>query len=63
MKDDVSEVEKKVPHTCNTCEFNFGEMCAAHGSLYGYGGEITNEEATCDEWGISLHAYLEEVKD
>ncbi|MEK5187036.1 MULTISPECIES: hypothetical protein [Solibacillus] len=63
MRDDVSVVEKRVLKICNTCEFNFGERCVAHGSLFGYGGQITNDDATCDEWGISLHAYLDEVSE
>lgn len=49
-----------VTETCNTCKFNFGEICAAHDSVYGYGGKIIDYTAVCDEWDISLDAFSEE---
>lgn len=51
-----------VEHTCKTCKYNFGEICAAHDSLYGYGGEITDYTATCGFWRISYPAYEEARK-
>ncbi|WP_047154486.1 hypothetical protein [Aneurinibacillus tyrosinisolvens] len=49
-----------VKESCETCKFNFGDICAAHDSLYGYGSEITDYTAVCDEWDISLEAFSEE---
>ncbi|MEH7249258.1 hypothetical protein V7114_21080 [Neobacillus niacini] len=49
-----------VEKNCETCKFNFGEICAAHDSLYGYGGKITDYNAVCDEWDITLEAFSEE---
>jgi hypothetical protein len=56
---DPSDYVKK---SCKTCEFNFGEICAAHDSLYGYGNEITDYNATCDQWEISYDAFSEEME-
>jgi hypothetical protein len=55
-----AQVEDYVKHICETCEFNFGEICAAHDSLYGYGGKIEDFNATCKYWGISLEAFTKE---
>lgn len=49
-----------VKESCQTCKFNFGEVCAGHDSLYGYGGTIKDDTAVCDEWDISLEAFSEE---
>ena len=49
-----------VEETCQSCKFNFGDFCAAHDSLYGYGGKITDYTAVCNEWDISLISFSEE---
>lgn len=49
-----------VEESCDTCKFNFGDICAAHNSLYGYGGTITDYSAVCSEWVESLFAFIEE---
>lgn len=49
-----------VKETCQTCKFNFGRICAAHDSSYGYGGQITDDTIVCNEWDISLEAFSEE---
>lgn len=45
-----------VEESCKTCKFNFSDqgICAAHDSLFGYGEKITDCNATCDQWMISL---------
>ena len=56
-----TSTEDYVAESCETCKFNFGDFCAAGDSLYGYGGTITDIKAVCDQWMISLHAFIEEM--
>jgi hypothetical protein len=49
-----------VKESCQTCKFNFGDICTAHDSFYGYGGNIKDDTITCSEWDISLEAFSEE---
>ncbi len=58
--DRITSVDDYVQEKCMTCKFNFGDICAAHDSLYGYGNKITDFEATCEEWDISPEAFNEE---
>lgn len=63
--------EKMVEKNCDTCEFNFGDICAGHGiridnkkDTYG----MLIEEAIrmfpngCDDYGISIDAFIEQEK-
>lgn len=64
--------QKKIKQCCNTCEFNFGTVCA------GYGTRTDNNEPTygmpmeeaekmfpngCEDYGISFKAYMEQQKN
>ena len=47
--------------TCQTCEFNFDNICAGDGN-YRYGEKITNPDIECEGWGISFE-YFSQVID
>lgn len=60
------EIEEKAVHSCDTCEFNFGDICAGHGKRLDnnedtYGMAINDAlkmfEKGCDDWGLSLLAF------
>lgn len=55
----VNEKLKSKDMICKNCEFNFDGLCAAHDSLYGYGGKILNDKESCLEWGISFEFFCE----
>ncbi len=64
-------MEKKVAESCETCEFNFGDVCAGHGVRTDnkedtYGMPMGEAEAMfpngCEDWGISLDAFIEQEK-
>ncbi len=55
--------------SCDTCEFNFGSVCAGHGVRSDNGEDtygMTMKEAKkmfqdgCKDWGISLEAFVKE---
>ena len=57
---------EKFIKSCETCEFNFGNVCAGGGTRDDngkstYGMPMEEAEAMfpngCDSWGISLSAY------
>lgn len=63
--------DKLVKKSCDTCEFNFGDVCAGYGTRTDngkntYGMHI--EEASkmfphgCEDYGISLTAFIEQEK-
>lgn len=63
--------DKKVERSCSTCEFNFGDVCAGHGTrldnkedTYGMPIEDTIKmfDDGCDDYGISLDAFIEQEK-
>lgn len=63
--------DKLVEKNCDTCEFNFGEICAGHGTradskadTYGMPMELAKEMFPdgCDDYGISLDAFIEQEK-
>lgn len=65
----MAEVKK----CCDTCEFNFGGVCAGHGERSDngkdtYGMSVSDArnmfENGCSDWGISLGAFIisEEAK-
>lgn len=56
---------------CNTCEFNFGDICAGHAKRLDnnediYGSSLdemrTMFPCGCGDWGISLDAFIVEEK-
>lgn len=61
--------DKLVEMSCATCEFNFGDVCAGHGTRSDnkedtYGMLIAEAakmfENGCDDYGISLDAFIEQ---
>jgi len=63
--------DKLVEKNCSTCEFNFGNVCAGHGIRTDNGQDtygMSMEEADkmfpdgCDDFGISLDAFIEQEK-
>lgn len=63
--------DKLVEQNCSTCEFNFGNVCAGHGNRIDNGQDtygMPMEEADkmfpngCDDYGISLDAFIEQEK-
>lgn len=63
--------DKLVDKSCETCEFNFGDVCAGHGSRIDSGNDtygMPMEEAKrmfpegCEDYGISLDAFIEQEK-
>lgn len=63
--------DKLVEQNCSTCEFNFGDICAGHGirtdngeDTYGMTmGEVKRMfPSGCDDYGISLDAFIEQEK-
>lgn len=62
---------KLVQQNCSTCEFNFGDVCAGHGTrkdngedTYGMPIEETDKMFLdgCDDYGISLDSFIEQEK-
>lgn len=63
--------DKLVKKSCETCEFNFGNVCAEHGKRTDNGNDtygMQMEEAEemfpdgCEDYGISLSAFIEQEK-
>lgn len=63
--------DKLVKKCCETCEFNFGVVCAGYGIREDNGKEtygMPMEEAIkmfpegCGDYGISLDAFIEQEK-
>jgi hypothetical protein len=63
--------DKLVPQNCDSCEFNFGEVCAGYGKRTDNGKPtygMPMEEAQkmfpegCEDWGISLDSFIEQEK-
>lgn len=61
----IDNMENK---SCNTCEFNFGNVCAGYGKrtdngehTYGMSIEDTLNmfKNGCEDYGISLDAFIE----
>ena len=67
---EMKETNYETKRTCDTCEWNFGSVCAAgvedeNGkSLYGYPMAYMREHYSgkCSHWNISLTAFIEEEK-
>lgn len=64
----MAEVKK----CCDTCEFNFGGVCAGHGERLDngkdtYGMSVSDArnmfENGCSDWGISLGAFIISEED
>jgi hypothetical protein len=51
------KVDRPLPRTCQTCEFDAKDMCIIHGE--GYKGREAN---TCNDWGISSRAFTKQEK-
>lgn len=58
--------------SCETCEFNFGVVCAGSGTRTDDGENTygsTIEEMIkmfpdgCSDWGVSLNAFIEDEKE
>lgn len=63
--------DKTVRMDCSTCEFNFGNVCAGHGTRTDNGEDtygMAMDEASkmfqqgCDDYGISLDAFIKQEK-
>lgn len=63
--------DKLVEQNCSTCEFNFGDVCAGHGTRADngqdtYGMSMEDVEKMfpdgCDDYGISFDAFIEQEK-
>lgn len=63
--------EKKIKQSCDTCEFNFGNVCAGHGTRNDNGNDtygMPMDEASkmfpggCDDYGISLDGFIAQEK-
>lgn len=63
--------DQLVEMNCSTCEFNFGDVCAGHGTRADngediYGMPIKEVEAMfengCNDYGISLEAFIRQEK-
>lgn len=63
--------DKLVKKSCETCEFNFGNVCAGYGKRTDNGNDtygMPMEEAEkmfpdgCEDYGISLSAFIEQEK-
>lgn len=63
--------DKLVEQNCCTCEFNFGDVCAGHGTRKDnsedtYGMPIEEADkmfpSGCDDYGISLDSFIEQEK-
>ena len=61
--------DKLVEQNCETCEFNFGNVCAGHGTRTDNGEDTYGMEMYdavkmfpngCDDYGISLDAFIEQ---
>jgi hypothetical protein len=76
MEDQVRKIkanagDKTVVMDCSTCEFNFGDVCAGHGTrtdncedTYGMAMDEASKmfQQGCDDYGISLDAFIEQEK-
>lgn len=76
MKDKLRRMKadpgvKLVEQNCSICEFNFGDVCAGHGTRTDngqdtYGMPMEDAEKMfpdgCDDYGISLDAFIEQEK-
>lgn len=60
-----------VEMNCSTCEFNFGDICAGHGTRTDnkkdtYGMPVSETKLMfkdgCDDYGISLDAFIRQEK-
>ncbi len=49
----------KVKRECNTCKFNFDDICVGHGEVYDYGEKIVDDIKCCDDWGTNLKYFTE----
>lgn len=58
--------------SCETCEFNFGNVCAGYGKRTDngkdtYGSDMDEMEIMfpngCSDWGVSLNAFIEDEKE
>lgn len=50
----------RIIRNCNTCEFNFNQICAGHGDILSYGDAIPEEldnNVICTGWGVSFEYY------
>lgn len=47
----------KLNKSCETCEFNFGEVCACHDSMGGYGWKIDDFQVQRDCWKIGQEYF------
>lgn len=63
--------DKLVEKDCSTCEFDFGDVCAGHGTrkdngenTYGMPVEEANKMFPdgCNDYGISLDSFIEQEK-
>jgi hypothetical protein len=61
--------DKLVEKNCSTCEFNFGDVCAGHGTIidngddtYGININAVNKMFPngCNDYGISLNSFIEQ---
>ena len=64
-------MEKKIKESCASCEFNFGDVCAGHGTRTDngkdtYGMRMEDAEKMfpegCEDYGISLESFIEQEK-
>ena len=64
-------VEKYIEQSCDTCEFNFGNICAGNGTRIDnckntYGMSVEDAKKMfpegCEDYGISLYAFIEQEK-
>ena len=62
-------VEELIERSCDTCEFNFGNVCAGSGTRNDngkntYGMSIEDAKKMfpegCKDYGISLYAFIEQ---
>ena len=67
----IKDIEpcEKVKRSCDSCEFNFGDICAGYGTRtdngeYTYSMSIDDVKKMfpdgCDDWGISLRSFIAE---
>ena len=63
--------EFRIKPSCNSCEFNFGNVCAGHGTRTDnqedtYGSLISEMvnmfPSGCDDWNISFEAFVVQQK-
>lgn len=63
--------KEKVPRNCENCKFNSGSVCAGYGrrtdnGKYTYGMPMNSAKSMfpkgCEDFGLSLHAFIEQEK-